>query len=210
MYSSSTLYLILFAMFSLSCSTRKNTTIIDPPTPTVDNNQPPGRPEPPYTLGFVINMSGLDGCDKFIISDNGTKFMPLEWPEWAADYPEFTRVQFSYISMEDMMSTCMAQDEIIDLTQIIRYDFEKSRCAEVEDPYKVGWMAPLVHHLNPYRITKYPYQKEYAYYLQCGPRNLLFHCKGYLICEVPGRSFNECARQISETGEGETIWVRNE
>lgn len=182
-------------------------------TPSEGKEQPESkdsRPEPTYTFGYIINMSGLDGCDKFIIAEGGTKFMPLEWPEWTKEYPDNSRVKFSYFILEDMMSTCMAQDHVIELTQIVTVDTAEGKCSQVVDPYKVDWMALLVHHLNPYSITKYAYEENHAYYLQCGPQNLLYHCSGYLICDVPGRSFNECARMISELGYGEVIWVRNE
>lgn len=167
------------------------------------------RPEPPYTTGTIRVVTGLDGCGLLIYADDGKKYQPIEIPEWAGDMKDGMRVKFAFDILENVISTCMAEDANIRLNQILPLDVEPRSCVKVEDPYEVDWLAPIVNVENPTSITEFSYAGERAYYLQCGEMNYLYHCRGYLICEIPDRTENECAKRISTLQDAKVIWVRN-
>jgi len=164
--------------------------------------------------GELRDLSGLDACRLMIFMDNGKKLQPINWPEGSSIPAVGSRLAIKYLILEDMVSICMAEDFNVDIVEyrVIKGPGKpaKKDCVDILDPYRVDWMVELVEGLEPYSITRYNYEDGWIYYLQCGTINYVYDCQGTYICEVPGRSYNDCAKMISELEGAKIIWVRNE
>lgn len=201
--------LLIIGLLLMACNAQKKVGQDQTEKETGKEMQDNTRPEPPYTTGTIRDVTGLDGCGLLIYADDGKKYQPIEIPEWAGELKDGMRVKFAFDIMENVMSTCMAEDANIRLNQIMPLDKEPRPCAKVVDPYETEWLAPIVNEKNPTSITEFTYEDERAYYLQCGTVGYLYHCRGYLICEVPDRIENECTKKISTLQDAKVIWVRN-
>jgi hypothetical protein len=166
---------------------------------------------PGFTIGQWKDFSGLDGCRWMLITETGKKYRVVQWPEGTAPrLSEGLQMRFTFQIDTDAMSICMAEDANI---IILEYDIlkpAKKTCENILDPFRVNWMEALIEEHNPYRITQYRYEDGWAYYLECGAKNLLYDCQGTYLCDVPGRMYNACAELIAGLDGRKVIWVRNE
>jgi hypothetical protein len=169
------------------------------------------------TAGVITDMSGIDGCQKMIETKDGKKYIVFEgWPS-DIDMQTGLEIMFNFEIVPDIMSICMAESGHIRITclevtgaQNGRGKPEKPECFDTKDPLSVKWMKEAVYKHEPVEIKKYNYEDGWAYYLTGGPVSYLYDCQGNLMCEVPGRIFNDCVKLIGTLGQGTVIWVQND
>ena len=87
---------------------------------------------------------------------------------------------------------------------------EPKECVDTTDPLEVGWMEAALKRHQPYQVMKYNYLTDgWAYYFMGGQESFLYDCQGLLLCSVPGRAMNDCARKVQGLGEGKLIYSQD-
>lgn len=162
-------------------------------------------------LGTVQDFTGLDGCTLLIVTDDGKKFLPaqmdVDGPELAAGQ----RLSFSYRTLEDMASICMAEDAIVAITclQVLNGSDipNKPDCFDVEDLTRAPWLADAAVELNPVQIFKYRYRTDgWAYLLETKEKVYLYDCQGTMLCESMAGEEGVCLKLVDNPTEGKVIW----
>lgn len=67
------------------------------------------------TEGEVQDFTGLDGCSLMIVTKDGKKLLPGKVLESAVSLQAGQKIRFDYRPI-DMMSVCMAEDQIVEIT----------------------------------------------------------------------------------------------
>ncbi|MCB0630236.1 MAG: hypothetical protein R2824_12860 [Saprospiraceae bacterium] len=67
------------------------------------------------TKGEVQDFSGLDGCSLLIVTEDGKKLLPGKMPDTGVELKAGLKIRFDYRPI-DMMSVCMTEDEIVEIT----------------------------------------------------------------------------------------------
>jgi hypothetical protein len=162
------------------------------------------------TVAMAVDMTGLDGCKILLVLKDGTRLLPAEMPEVDFELENGLQLRINYEVLEDQVSICMAESEIVKITCIEKVNADPSPtedCIETEKPESVDWMKAALEEHRSFQITRYRYLKGWAYYFQ-GPNNFLYDCQGMQVCNVPGKMMNDCYRKIQSLGEGTVIWKK--
>jgi hypothetical protein len=69
------------------------------------------------TQGTVQDFTGLDGCRLLIVTEDGKKLLPGSILDEDFQLEAGQEISFDYRPV-DMMSVCMAEDEIVEITCI--------------------------------------------------------------------------------------------
>ena len=195
-YRSADLFFICGLLFlALACNTSKNA------------NSNFGKCE---ESGIVKDYSNLDGCKLLIEVENGEKYLPTNTTFNGITLKDGQRISFSYKEGEAMVSICMAEDKIIELTclELIQEtsSAESPACQEIKDPMSVMWMASALKSHQPVQVVIYPYQREESAYLFKGKDIFLYDCRGKLLCETEGAATEECLQLVKPEANGKIVW----
>ncbi|MCB0644785.1 MAG: hypothetical protein KDC44_24235 [Phaeodactylibacter sp.] len=86
---------------------------------------------------------------------------------------------------------------------------QPTACIDRTDPMEIEWMEAAVKRHTPYQVYKYRYLTDgWAYYYLGAKESYLYDCQGLLLCSVPGKMMNDCARKVQNLGEGELIYSK--
>jgi hypothetical protein len=69
------------------------------------------------TQGTVQDFTGLDGCRLLIVTDDGKKLLPGKILDADFQLEAGQKISFDYRPI-DMMSVCMTEDQIVEITCI--------------------------------------------------------------------------------------------
>lgn len=69
------------------------------------------------TQGIVQDFTGLDGCSLLIVTDDGKKLLPGKILDPDFQLEAGQKISFDYRPI-DMMSVCMTEDQIVEITCI--------------------------------------------------------------------------------------------
>ena len=174
------------------------------------SEEPAVLPDIMSAEGILKDLSGLDGCQWMIHTEDELRLQPIKWPSKIPELKNGLAIRFVYREIHDVMTICMAGDKVVEIVEVELIPSSEESCLEIIDPYRVSWMTKLVEQEITYSITRYRYEDSYAFYFQTGQKNYLYDCDGNFICEVPARVMNECAETISTLADGTVIWVTNE
>lgn len=70
------------------------------------------------TTGEVQDFSGLDGCKLLIVTEDGKKLLPGKILDGDVELAAGQKIRFDYRPL-DMMSVCMTEDEIVEITCLV-------------------------------------------------------------------------------------------
>jgi len=158
------------------------------------------------TLGTVRDYSGLDGCRFLIELQNGDKLNPVKIPE-GFRLQDGQKITFSYNVLTDVMSICMAETQMVEITCIHETSEFTNACEDTMNPFAVAWMNKAFDRHNPTQILKYRNGEEWAYLFYAIPDSFLYDCHGNLICQSHGDAHDPCHRDYIDTfGKGKIIW----
>jgi len=158
------------------------------------------------TWGTVRDYSGLDGCGFLIELQNGGKLNPVKMPE-GFRLKDGQKITFSYSVLTDMMSICMAETELVEITCIHKTKAFVNSCDDTMNPFEVAWMNKAFDRHNPTQILKYHHGDEWAYLFYGIPDSFLYDCRGILICQSHGDASDPCHKDFIGTfGKGKIIW----
>lgn len=207
------LFLItVLAIGLLACSGKKKLTQDNGDLVQEDQEtESPGKPMPDFFEAVIVDKSDLDGCGLLFKMEDGSLLRPVSFPPKTPVLKAGMKVSFAYYTAKEMVSICMAEDESINVLQLVLLnEGQQDPCIHISDPYDAKWMEKVITNMKPYSITRYDYNDQYAYYFTGATKSLLYDCEGNLICEVPGKALNDCARQVNDLLNKEVIWVMNE
>ena len=158
--------------------------------------------------GTVKDFTGLDACSFLIVDRKGKKYLPAEG---IGDFKFVNgqKISFSYTVLEDMMSSCMAEDHIIKLTCIEQIGVPpvKKECVKVSTPFKSEWIKNLNDKYRPYQINRYDYLDGYAYFFSSREMNYLYDCQGDMICQYEAKEKGKCAARVNGLENEVVIWI---
>jgi hypothetical protein len=168
--------------------------------------------ETPCTHSAVVkDFAGLDGCSILLVLENGKKLLPVNL-EAFTPLTDGQSIRMDYKSAEDMMSICMAEDEMVKLTCLAtKIDGSWTiDCPEMIDPYRVAWAEAVMQEINPTQVDEVILdgQRAYMFYAPSGAR--IYNCKGDLLCSYTYNTVAACESIISKISEAKTIYVVNE
>ncbi len=188
------LHLILITLATSCGSTKKTTSVVE----TCDTN------------GTLLDLSNLDGCTWIILTDDGEKLLPMDWP------PDFQKVDGQSIRYHatpiEGMNNCMAEDRMVklDCVKSIEGKPAKPTCHNTTKPMEVKWMRLFIARNNIEQIEKYPYLDKYAYLFKGGNNNYLYDCQGTLLCQFQEIIQQEdCRSRVENLGNYTTVWAKN-
>ena len=159
------------------------------------------------TNGTVQDFSGLDGCSLLIVLENGDKYLPTNPEVDGKVLKAGQNIQFGYKEGEDMVSICMSESKIVELTCLNILEEapipEKIPCLDITKPMEVTWMAKMIKSHQPEQILKYAYRTDGWAYLFKGKETLMYDCQGTLVCE---KSESDCLKLVMPGAKGQIIW----
>jgi hypothetical protein len=196
-------YFLSVMVLFINCSTKRQ---INSSNDTDIQDSLPGLVK---TTGTLQDLSGMDGCNWMILTEDDVRIHPVSWPDGVKDLLDGMKISFVYREVTDVVTICMAGDLTADILEITNVTGKDIHCEEIKDPYMVPWMAEIVEKETIYSITRYKKDDGYLFYFQAGQKNYLYSCDGKFICDVTGRIMNPCAEMIASLDEGVVIWVTN-
>ena len=159
--------------------------------------------------GVVRNFEGLDGCGLLVELENGDKLNPVSVKE-DFQLQDGQRIKFSYRVHKGMMSICMSEKAMVDITCIRLLapgETETTDCADTNNPFAVPWMDRAFDRHNPTQIFKYRQNGTWAYLFYGIPDSFLYDCRGNLLCQTHGDEFDEChVNYLKKYWKGKLIW----
>jgi len=167
--------------------------------------------------GMVKDYSTLDGCGFIILSDSGEKLYVAKGLE-GQKLQDQQLIKFNYKPMEDMMTICMVESKVVEITCFEVFGKAKEdplpkKCAPVSSPMNSKWMNTLESKLHPVQIDRYDYEDGYGYHFICKRDEFFFDCDGNKICEGCEESVQaggKSCEMIKDLKGKYTIWVINQ
>lgn len=166
----------------------------------------------------ILDYRKLDGCQWLLRLDDslsaphqGRLLLPQAWPD---DFEPRAgmRVRIGFEPVRDVMTICMAEDLVVQLTCIQPLS-ENTRpqplpCLKIDNPFEVDWMDRALDRYNPDRVVRYPWRDGWVYLLEGQETWALFDCQGTLLCTTEGDPNDKCHRNyLNQLRNGKVIWV---
>jgi hypothetical protein len=161
------------------------------------------------TLATVKDFTGLDGCGLMIVLDNGDKLLPNTISDPNFTLREGQRIKINYKELEDMMSVCMAEKAIVEITciELIEGKPVVKECYDAIDVTSVPWMDEVVKTTRPSMVKKYPFRTDgWAYLFITADKELFYDCQGLLLCTREGENGEACLKRYVPGEEGRIIY----
>jgi hypothetical protein len=157
--------------------------------------------------GVVKDYTGLDGCGLLIELENGDKLNPSKIKD---DYPlkDGQKIRFSYKVLPDVMSICMAERAVVEITCIeVLNSNAVGGCIDTDNPFAVPWMDKAIDRHNPQQVVKYKTNGGWAYLYKAIPVSYLYDCEGKMLCETKDSREEACHQKyLNKLGKGKIIW----
>jgi hypothetical protein len=159
--------------------------------------------------GTVKDFTGLDGCGLLIELKNGDLLNPAKLPE-GTELKENQAIRFTYKKLDDMMSICMREKAIVEITclEIINGgQIVPPGCVDTTNPFAVPWMDKAIDKHNPNQIIKYKFGGQWGYLFKAIPTSYLYDCEGKLLCQTSGDPHDDCHETyLNRFNKGKVIW----
>ncbi len=166
----------------------------------------------------VLDYRELDGCQWLLRLDDSLDapagarlLLPQAWPDGFV--PEAgMRVRLGFTPVRDVMTICMAEDLVVQLTCLERLPDDARPqplpCRKIDNPFEVDWMNRALDRYNPDRVVRYPWRDGWVYLLEGQDTWALFDCQGTLLCTTEGDPEDKCHRNyLNQLKDGKVIWV---
>ena len=159
--------------------------------------------------GTVKDFSSLDGCQLLIALENGDLLNPAK-----INNPDFElipdqKIKFAYQLLPDMMSICMSEKAIVEITCIEAISADDAAlCADTKNPFEIDWMDKALDRHNPQQVIKYKEEEEFVYLFKSIPYGFFYDCQGNFLCKTTGMPDDDCyQKSLKKTdGKGKIIW----
>lgn len=157
------------------------------------------------------DFTGLDGCGIMMVLDNGDKMLPVNLDQYSPALKDGEHVRVSFV-LEDMASTCMAEDAVVRLTCLARMSGEEwvADCPTMIDPYRVAWSAQVMQELNPRQVEELDIEGQRAYRFIAPSGVHIYSCTGELLCAYTFDAVHACDEIQKKTNDVKVIYVVNE
>ena len=155
------------------------------------------------------DFSTLDGCGLLIVLENGDMLNPAKINVPGFELKAGQKIKFGYKSLPDMMSICMSEKAIVEVTYIEQISADDvALCVDTKNPFEIEWMNKALDRHNPQQVIKYKYVDGFAYLFQGIPSGFFYDCKGNFICKTNGTPEDDCFKNsLSKAeGKGKIIW----
>ena len=162
--------------------------------------------------GIVKDFSGLDGCTFLIELENGERWLPVAVNDESFQLRDDQAILFGYQEATDMVSICMAESKMIEITCISEITKPEDRpvvptCYDIENVADAPWMAEVVKTLQPFRIMKYTYLDGWAYLMLSKKGRKFYDCQGTDLCPPEKGDADNCLNQhLKLLSDGKTIY----
>ncbi len=137
------------------------------------------------TLATVVDYTGLDGCRKMLMLDDGRLMLPMNYDNSVQGLHYGQRVSITFEIVDAMVSICMAENisatiKTIDLTENV----------------DLSWLDGLTKKSNPYSINRCNDADGEFIYVQTGKLASAYTLDGKEMCSTPGKAMSECVRRF--------------
>ena len=179
--------LLLWLCVLLSCNSTKQTT---------DSKEATKVEESASLCQELVtakDFSGLDGCSMMFINPQGEKLLLAEnIPEYKIK--EGSQYKIGYKTLEGMMSVCMVENKIIQLTciEVSNSNSYSQDCKPSVNGFDDPFLKSLISQNSIVRIERFDYGSAWAYKVNSYSKNWLYNCKGKALCEGDLKNFSEC------------------
>jgi len=182
----------------------------------------PGKVESPDNKDcdvqvMVQDATGMDGCRFLFVLDNGEKLLPSEMPLMDFKLAANQLVKISYSVIEDGVSACMMENQIIKvnciefITQTGGVKPTKKTCMKVDNYNESKWLKSIAADMKPYMVTRFTYLTDgWAYLIDNGKQKKLIDCQGTEVCTLLGKAGGPCYEKIRNLGKGEVIYSKTD
>ena len=158
-------------------------------------------------IGTVKDFSTLDGCGLLIVLQNGDKLNPAKISDTSFKLKAGQKVKFGYKKMSDMMSICMSEKAIVEVTCIEELSADDDElCADTKNPFEIAWMDKALDRHNPQQVIKYKTSNGFSYLFKGIPLAYFYDCKGKFICKTNGADDACFKNKVMTAGKGKVIW----
>lgn len=139
-------------------------------------------------LATVIDLTGLDGCQKLLVMDyKDQRMLPTNGAEHLGRFHYGDRVVVQYKEYENAVSICMVED-IGGKIEVIEKAEPLVDLSWIDDRIK-----PDRHH-SVYRCTE---EKGDFIYIKSALQSTLYDLKGYEVCSTRGKAMSDCVRRFN-------------
>jgi len=137
------------------------------------------------TIATVVDYTGLDGCGKMLMLDDGRILLPTDAADAMAVCHYGQRVIINFTEMEPMVSICMTED----LTASIQ-------TLDLAEKVDFSWMDSIVKKSKPYNIHRCSDDNGEFIYMKTGKKSTAYTLEGKEICSTPGKAMSDCVRRF--------------
>ncbi len=161
---------------------------------------------------IVKDFAGLDGCGILLVLENGKKLLAVNLGDYQPCLKDGESVRISYEEAGDMMSICMTEDMMVNLTCLTRKSNNKwvEDCPVMVDPYRVKWAGQVMQEINPRQVEELIVEGHRMYRFYATSGSYIYSCSGELLCTSTYISRDACAEIEKKTQEVRIIYVVNE
>ena len=154
----------------------------------------------------VVDMTGLDGCGRLLILEDGRKLLPTNLHATLAEMTTDQQVSISFKIVEDMASICMAEDHMVELTCLVTVAAE-GPCPEMVDPYRPSWSLTVMKALDPERVERLTTDNVDLYHYVGKRESRIYDCYGNLRCRYATGARADCDEVFSTATSTTIIYV---
>ncbi len=160
------------------------------------------------TIGTVKDYSDLDGCGLLVELENGDLLNPVR-VKGGVELQDQEVISFDYKVLEDMMSICMREKAMVEITCIVplgKTPAGMGTCVDTDNPFEIHWMDHAIDRHNPNQVLKYKKENEWMYLFRSIPSSYLYDCRGKLVCETKNNHDKCQSDHLDQLGHGKVIW----
>jgi hypothetical protein len=168
------------------------------------------------TEAKVLDYTGLDGCRFLLELKDGTRLLPVALDDRSFLFSENQIIKIKYSLMNDIVTACLTAAVPVHLTCIQELragskpgqEFLKIDCIDTETPLNITWLNKSVIQ-NQISEVKKGYVDITPYYVLEGKTsNMVYNCKGDLICEYERNIKSSCQAKYDSLKDFKSIWAQ--
>ena len=178
-FMSKGIYLLMWIFVVIICTSMSCKTVKSPEASNTDQSK---------RNATVVDYTGLDGCGKMLMLDDGRLILPINSNKLISDMHYGQRVAITFEAQESMASICMAEHltaEIQSIEPIEEVDF--------------SWLDKLTKKADPYSIYRCSDDDNTFIYVQTAKMSTAYSLEGQEICSTPGKAMSDCVRKFNDS-----------
>jgi len=169
-------------------------------------------PEDGVECSFLVcakDYTGTDGCGILLQLQDVTKLLATNLQQFAPTAGEGDTLRISYELAEDVVSICMAENKIVQLTCSELISKEQD-CPDMVDPYRFAWSKRVMTELDPRQVESLIIGQQKGYRFVGAAQSSIYTCRGDLLCFYPNGDQEACKDILSKIRDPRIIYIVNE